>query len=226
MAKAASDSSWLCSADASICACDRSCRKYVCRSVSASGSRPSRASFARRAASWPVLAHHSPGVSPGRGIIPLTSTRRDTGRRGQTSGAVNPPRDCPTTTRSVRSPTASTTVSTYSGRPARTSSPGRSTETTSRPRRPSSSLTPCQYQAEPCGSGDQHVRGHGAPSTMGPSVVCVTVAVTTVLSLTVVPRGTHRMSTGLSLDSNGKRRRKSSAASSRVQKETPSWAET
>jgi hypothetical protein len=47
------------------------------------------------------------------------------------SGAVKPPNDWATTTRSARSPMASTTVSAYSGSPAESSSEGRSGATTS-----------------------------------------------------------------------------------------------
>ena len=62
----------------------------------------------------PELAHHSPGVSPGAGIMPATSTSRSTGSRSQTSVAVKAPSECATTTRSVRSEAARTTVSVYS----------------------------------------------------------------------------------------------------------------
>ena len=44
----------------------------------------------------PVLSPHSPGVSPGAGIIALTKTSMRTGTRSQTSGAVKPPSDCAT----------------------------------------------------------------------------------------------------------------------------------
>src|SRR5579859_8050484 len=68
------------------------------------------------------------------------------GTRSQTSGAVNPPADCATTTRPVLSPAAAATVSAYSGRPAESSSQGRSGATVSWPRSRSSASTRCQYQ--------------------------------------------------------------------------------
>ena len=44
----------------------------------------------------PGVFPHSPGVSPGAGIIAFTKTSMHTGTRSQTSGAVKPPRDCAT----------------------------------------------------------------------------------------------------------------------------------
>ena len=63
-----------------------------------------------------------------------TRTSSRTGTRSQTRGAVNPPADWATTTRSVLSPIASTTVSAYSERPAESSWQGRSGATVSCPR--------------------------------------------------------------------------------------------
>ena len=40
------------------------------------------------ASAYPVRAHQSSGVSPGRGTMPATRTSPDTGRRSATSGAV------------------------------------------------------------------------------------------------------------------------------------------
>ena len=84
-----------------------------------------------------------------RGIIAATRTRSSTGTRAQTSGAVKPPSECPTTTRSLRSPTAWTTVSTYSDQPADASSLGRSTATGSCPCSRSSGATRCQSHELP-----------------------------------------------------------------------------
>src|SRR5919106_402762 len=78
--------------------------------------------------------------------MPATRTSRSTDTRSQTSGAVKPPNDWPTTTRSVRSPTASSTVCAYSESPAESSSHGRSGATTSWPRSRSAASTRCQYQ--------------------------------------------------------------------------------
>ena len=60
-----------------------------------------------------------------------TRTSRSTATRPQTSGDVNAPSDWATTTRSVLSPIASITASAYSGRPAESSSHGRSGAATS-----------------------------------------------------------------------------------------------
>jgi hypothetical protein len=70
-----------------------------------------------------------------------------------TSGAVNPPRDWATTTRSVRSPIAPTTASAYSDSPAESSPAGRSTATASWPRSRSSGTSRCRYQATPPAPG-------------------------------------------------------------------------
>ena len=48
-------------------------------------------------------------VSPGSGIIALTSTTRATGTRAHTSGATNPASDCATSTASRLAPIAPTT---------------------------------------------------------------------------------------------------------------------
>ena len=64
---------------------------------SATGSNGPRPASAR-AASWPVASHHSPAVSPGAGIIGLTSTTSRTGTRSATSGATYAPIDWATTT--------------------------------------------------------------------------------------------------------------------------------
>jgi GNAT superfamily N-acetyltransferase len=112
--------------------------------MSSSGAPPSRSSCSRLACWYRVLAHQSPGGSPGDGTIPASSTSRSTGTRSQTSGAVNPPNDWATTTSPVRSPMASTTVSAYSDSPAESSSQGRSGATTSCPRLRSSASSRCQ----------------------------------------------------------------------------------
>ena len=73
---------------------------------------------------WPTTRRRS---RPGRGIIAVTSTMSSTGTRSATSGAVKPPSDWATSTRSSRrSPMASTTASAYSAKPAASSSHGRS----------------------------------------------------------------------------------------------------
>jgi hypothetical protein len=92
-----------------------------------------------------VLAHQSPGDSPGAGVMAATRTSSDTGRRSQTRGAVKAPSDCATTMTSRRGPTASTTHCAYSARPARSSSHGKSTATTSCPAARSLGATRCQY---------------------------------------------------------------------------------
>src|SRR5918995_3240280 len=92
-----------------------------------------------------MSANQSSALSPGAGIIPVTRTSASTGSRSATSGAVKPPNDWATTTRSFRPPMASTTVSAYSGRPAASSSHGKSGATTSCPRRRNSASTKCQY---------------------------------------------------------------------------------
>src|SRR5262245_57133969 len=93
-----------------------------------------------------VLSQYALGASPGAGIMPATNTIKSTGFRAQTSGAVNPPNDCATITRRVRSPIASTTALVYSAQPADSSSHGRSTATTSCPRSRRRGVTRCQYQ--------------------------------------------------------------------------------
>jgi hypothetical protein len=77
----------------------------------------------------------------------------DVGVRAQTTGAVKPPIDCATSTTSRRPPIASVTASAYSGSPADSSAPGRSTATASWPRACSSGTTRCQYQAAPPAPG-------------------------------------------------------------------------
>src|SRR5262245_16234807 len=133
-----------------------------------SGSSFSAAAFTSSGTSWkkassmstsptsscqPVAAHHSLNVSPGRGTIALTRISSSTGTRSQTSGAVNPPYDCATSTTGRRSPIASTTASAYSASPALSSSAGRSTAIALRPRRSSSATTRCQYHAAPPAPG-------------------------------------------------------------------------
>ena len=108
----------------------RSCRKWVNGSkprVPGRGPRAGRIS--RIAAAWPTMVPPlAAGLARRDGIIALTSTIRDTGRRAQTSGAVSPPIDWAT---SVTAPghgaAAATTASAYSVRPAASSSAGRST---------------------------------------------------------------------------------------------------
>src|SRR6266851_5211199 len=123
------------------------------RSMSAVSVRPSRAAFSARASAWPVLAHHSPAVSPGFGTMALSSTRRSTGTCSHTSGAVKPPSDWPTTMSWRRSPIALTTMSVYSASPAELSAAGRSGATTSWPRPRSSGTSRCQYAAAPPAPG-------------------------------------------------------------------------
>ena len=101
-----------------------SCRNVATSSKSSPIGRPSRSACSRMAWAWPVLAHHSPGDSPGRGTIAATRIIRSTGTRSHTSGAVKPAIDCATRIRSVRSPIASTTASVYSAKPAESSSAG------------------------------------------------------------------------------------------------------
>src|SRR5713226_1282943 len=115
--------------------------------------RPSRAAISARASAWPVLAHQSPAVSPGFGTMALSSTRRSTGTRSHTSGAVKPPSDWPTTMSWRRSPIALTTMSVYSASPAELSAAGRSGATTSWPRPRSSGTSRCQYAAAPPAPG-------------------------------------------------------------------------
>src|SRR5215218_761467 len=67
--------------------------------------------------------------------------------RAQTSGAVKPPSEWPTTPR--RSPTAPTTASVCSSQPADSSSLGRSTATASCPRSRNAGATRCQSHALP-----------------------------------------------------------------------------
>ena len=77
------------------------------------GSSASAAAFTSAGTSWknasststsptssfhPVAVPHSLPVSPGRGTIALTRISSSTGTRSQTSGAVNPPIDCATST--------------------------------------------------------------------------------------------------------------------------------
>src|SRR6266542_507091 len=93
-----------------------------------------------------VFAQQSAAASPGAGIIGATRTRSFTGTRSHANGAVRPPSECATTTRSVRFPIASTTASVYSASPAASSSHGRSGATVSWPRSRRSASTRCQYQ--------------------------------------------------------------------------------
>ena len=80
--------------------CGTSWKKSVSGSNGASPSRPS-CTFCRRFASpWPVFRHHSPGVSPGLGIMALTSTSSAT-TSSHTRGAVKPASDCATRTSSA-----------------------------------------------------------------------------------------------------------------------------
>jgi hypothetical protein len=108
------------------------------------GRRRPRSRSARRRRSSTSLrrARRARGSSPPRG----RAARRG---RAQRSGAVKPPSECPTTTRSLRSPTAWTTVSAYSHRPAESSSLGRSTAMGSWPCSRSSDETRCQSHAVP-----------------------------------------------------------------------------
>src|SRR5580692_11358947 len=106
-----------------------------------------------RARSHPVLPHQVPGVSPGTGIIAFTKTRAATGARAAASGAVNPPSDWATSTTSSRPLMAPATRPAYPGRPAVSSSPGRSTAVASCPAARSSGTTRCQYQAVPPAPG-------------------------------------------------------------------------
>src|SRR4051794_7939026 len=69
--------------------------------------------------------------------------------RAQTSGAVKPPSEWPTTMTSSRPATASTTTRTYASQSADFSLLGRSTATASWPRSRSSGTTRCQSQALP-----------------------------------------------------------------------------
>ena len=57
-------------------------------SGSSSRRRPSRAACARRASAKPTSPHHSPPVSPARGVIALTKTISRAGRRAATNAAV------------------------------------------------------------------------------------------------------------------------------------------
>ena len=60
-----------------------------------------------------IVTHQSAGASPGAGTMPATNTSTAAEHRSATKGAVKPPNDCPTTTRSPRSsasPRASITV--------------------------------------------------------------------------------------------------------------------
>ena len=100
-------------------------------SSSKSPDRPAASSAAARAAPDPVASHHSPGVSPGTGIIGFISTICRGGTRCATTGTVNAPIDCPTRTMSVRAPIAATVMSAYSGRPSEGSSSRMSTATAS-----------------------------------------------------------------------------------------------
>jgi hypothetical protein len=106
-----------------------------------------------RACNDPVFSHQAPGVSPGAGIMALTSTTALTGTSKATSGAVNPPSDWATSTRSSRPSIASTTLRVYSGRPAPSSSPGRSIAIVPCPARCRCGSTRCQYQAAPPAPG-------------------------------------------------------------------------
>ena len=76
--------------------------------------RAERRGRRRRRNRSPRSSHSSTSLRRARlaaGIIAATRTRSSTGTRAQTSGAVKPPSECPTTTRWLRSPTAWTTVS-------------------------------------------------------------------------------------------------------------------
>src|SRR5580693_4477905 len=116
------------------------------------GYPPSRAA-ATRASSDPVLPHHSPGVSPGSGIMALTRTSRLTGTAVHTIGAVKPPIDWATSTTSRRLPMAAVTRPAYSGSPADLSSPGNSTAIASWPRASSRGTTRDQNDAAPPAPG-------------------------------------------------------------------------
>ena len=103
-----------------------------------------------------VTALFVPGVCPpvceelaGCGIIAATRTRRSTGTCAVTRGAVKPPSECPTTTRSLWSPTAWTTVPAYCIQPAEASSQGRSTAIASCPCSRSGGATRCQSHELP-----------------------------------------------------------------------------
>src|SRR5215218_2486033 len=81
-----------------------------------------------------------------------------TGMRVATIGAVNPPIDWATRTMSSVEPTpaaaiAATTASAYSGKPAVSSSQGRSTATQRCPAATSSGSTRCQYQESDAAPG-------------------------------------------------------------------------
>ena len=117
---------------------------------STSAGYPPAPAAARRSGCQPVFSHHSPGVSPGTGIIALTSTSMRTGTRAQAIAAVKPPIDWATSTTSspcsVAAAAAAATLSVYSGSPADSSGPGRSTAVAWWPRATSSGTTRCQYQ--------------------------------------------------------------------------------
>ena len=76
-----------------------SCRNSAGGSSSSSAQPPPTAA-AWSASAWPVLVHQSPGDSPGAGTMAATSTIISTGTRVATGGAVNPPIDWATSTRS------------------------------------------------------------------------------------------------------------------------------
>ena len=128
------------------------------KSVSSLSSGSPWAAIASAQPTWP---HQSPPVSPGSGIIAVTRTISSTGTRSATNGAVKPPSDWATSTRSSRrSPMASTTASVYSANPAESSSHGRSIATTSWPAARSSAATRSQDDAPSPGPVDAHERRH------------------------------------------------------------------
>ena len=111
-----------------------------------------------------------------RGSRPVRGSSHSRGQAGDgafshTSGAVNPPSDCATSTTSWRPPTASSTRRAYSGSPALSSSPGRSTATAAWPALCSSGTTRLQYQAAPPAPGIRTNPAHrrtGQTTTAGP----------------------------------------------------------
>ena len=62
---------------------------------------PKRSISPAIARSWSVFVHHSPAVSPGRGIIGANRISCATSTRAATSGPANAPSDCATTVSSL-----------------------------------------------------------------------------------------------------------------------------
>ena len=102
----------------------------------------------------------APNVSPGFGIIAFRRTSRSTRARSQTSGAVNPPNDWATSTRSAVPPIDAADQSAYSSSPDASSPDGQVDRDDAWPRASSSGPSRCHCHASAAGAGDQHEGRH------------------------------------------------------------------